>query len=229
MFHMQIHTFVFASGPKPVSSIRYGGWWPCLWCGSWSFMILEVPSNPGHSVILWFYDKPYPEVFLEGWICMCLALECKLTSGSCGLRGSTCFQHIWQVCIILPCADAVRFSYGCLWLSPVGQSHPHCTAFLLVFAFCKGEGLLFWTRMVLSVTDFASPLTVFYLLEVVGKPFSIISFFSHRWIFGWMGCRWYGWAGFFFGCGSLITMTAVSLDRYLKICHLAYGKEEKLH
>ncbi|OXB71536.1 UNVERIFIED_CONTAM: hypothetical protein H355_015757 [Colinus virginianus] len=65
-------------------------------------------------------------------------------------------------------------------------------------------------------------------ISVVGKPFSIISFFSHRWVFGWMGCRWYGWAGFFFGCGSLITMTAVSLDRYLKICHLAYGKEEKL-
>ncbi|KAF2987118.1 hypothetical protein EK904_012054, partial [Melospiza melodia maxima] len=59
-------------------------------------------------------------------------------------------------------------------------------------------------------------------LGISGKPFSIISFFSHRWMFGWMGCRWYGWAGFFFGCGSLITMTAVSLDRYLKICHLSY-------
>lgn len=77
--------------------------------------------------------------------------------------------------------------------------------------------------------DFISQLTFFSPLEVVGKPFSIISFFSHRWVFGWMGCRWYGWAGFFFGCGSLITMTAVSLDRYLKICHLSYGKEEKLY
>lgn len=70
----------------------------------------------------------------------------------------------------------------------------------------------------LSGLTFSSP------LAVVGKPFSIISFFSHRWMFGWIGCRWYGWAGFFFGCGSLITMTAVSLDRYLKICHLSYGK-----
>lgn len=59
---------------------------------------------------------------------------------------------------------------------------------------------------------------------VVGKPFTIISCFCHRWVFGWIGCRWYGWAGFFFGCGSLITMTAVSLDRYLKICYLSYGK-----
>jgi len=35
------------------SSIKCGGWWPCLlWLG-WTSMILEVPSNPGHSVILW--------------------------------------------------------------------------------------------------------------------------------------------------------------------------------
>lgn len=72
--------------------------------------------------------------------------------------------------------------------------------------------------------DFTSGLIFSSPFEVVGKPFSIISFFSHRWMFGWIGCRWYGWAGFFFGCGSLITMTAVSLDRYLKICHLSYGK-----
>ncbi|XP_034966521.1 opsin-5 [Zootoca vivipara] len=60
-------------------------------------------------------------------------------------------------------------------------------------------------------------------ISVLGKPFSIIAFFSHRWIFGWSACRWYGWAGFFFGIGSLITMTAVSLDRYFKICYLSYG------
>jgi len=34
------------------SGIRYGGWWPCLWRGGWSFMIFEVPSNPSHSMIL---------------------------------------------------------------------------------------------------------------------------------------------------------------------------------
>ncbi|XP_054826822.1 opsin-5 [Eublepharis macularius] len=66
-------------------------------------------------------------------------------------------------------------------------------------------------------------------ISVAGKPFSIIAFFSHRWIFGWSGCRWYGWAGFFFGTGSLITMTTVSLDRYFKICHLSYGTWLKRH
>ncbi|KAG1963591.1 opsin-5 [Pimephales promelas] len=66
-------------------------------------------------------------------------------------------------------------------------------------------------------------------ISVTGKPFFIVSSFSHRWLFGWQGCRYYGWAGFFFGCGSLITMTIVSLDRYLKICHLRYGTWFKRH
>ncbi|XP_008335469.1 opsin-5 isoform X2 [Cynoglossus semilaevis] len=61
-------------------------------------------------------------------------------------------------------------------------------------------------------------------ISVTGKPFFIICSLYHRWLFGWEGCQIYGWAGFFFGCGSLITMTMVSLDRYLKICHLQYGK-----
>ncbi|XP_069742858.1 opsin-5 isoform X2 [Narcine bancroftii] len=56
-----------------------------------------------------------------------------------------------------------------------------------------------------------------------GKPFLIVSCFAHRWVFGWIGCHWHGWSGFFFGCGSLITITFISLDRYLKICHLQYG------
>ncbi|KAK7133732.1 hypothetical protein R3I94_015556 [Phoxinus phoxinus] len=66
-------------------------------------------------------------------------------------------------------------------------------------------------------------------ISVTGKPFFIVSSFSHRWLFGWQGCQYYGWAGFFFGCGSLITMTIVSLDRYLKICHLRYGTWFKRH
>ncbi|KAM6463797.1 opsin-5 isoform 3-T3 [Liasis olivaceus] len=70
---------------------------------------------------------------------------------------------------------------------------------------------------------------IYLLIIVTGKPFSVIAFLSHRWIFGWSGCRWYGWAGFFFGVGSLITMTAVSLDRYFKICYLAYGIWLKRH
>ena len=40
-------------GPRAAwSSIKCRGWWSYLWQWGWSFMILEVPSNPGHSVIL---------------------------------------------------------------------------------------------------------------------------------------------------------------------------------
>ena len=28
------------------AAMKCGGWWPCLWGGGWSFMVLEVPSNP---------------------------------------------------------------------------------------------------------------------------------------------------------------------------------------
>jgi len=33
-------------------SAKCGGWWLCLWQRGWRFMILEVPFNLGHSVIL---------------------------------------------------------------------------------------------------------------------------------------------------------------------------------
>ena len=43
-------------GPWAVGcSIRYGGWWPCMWQRGWSLMILGVPSNPSHFMILWFF------------------------------------------------------------------------------------------------------------------------------------------------------------------------------
>ena len=34
------------------SSIKCGGWWPCIQQGDWSLMILEIPFNLGHFVIL---------------------------------------------------------------------------------------------------------------------------------------------------------------------------------
>ena len=34
------------------SRISYEGWQPCLWQEGWSLMILEVPSNPSHSVVI---------------------------------------------------------------------------------------------------------------------------------------------------------------------------------
>jgi len=33
------------------AGMKWGGWWPCLQQRGWSFVILEVPSNPSHSVV----------------------------------------------------------------------------------------------------------------------------------------------------------------------------------
>ena len=33
-----------------LSSTKSGGFWPCLWQEDWNLVILEVPSNPSHSV-----------------------------------------------------------------------------------------------------------------------------------------------------------------------------------
>ncbi|KAJ8005174.1 hypothetical protein DPEC_G00143900 [Dallia pectoralis] len=53
---------------------------------------------------------------------------------------------------------------------------------------------------------------------------------SHGWVFGESGCVWYGWQGFVFGIGSLISTSLISLDRCLKICTLKYGQWiEKRH
>lgn len=52
----QLHT-LFMADITQIQSKR-GGWWPCLWRGGWSFTILEVPSNLGHSVIFCEYLLP---------------------------------------------------------------------------------------------------------------------------------------------------------------------------
>uniref|UniRef100_A0A3Q3LEM4 Opsin-5 n=1 Tax=Mastacembelus armatus TaxID=205130 RepID=A0A3Q3LEM4_9TELE len=116
-------------------------------------------------------------------------------------------------------ADIVAASYICIIgiLSAVGNGY-------VIYMSIKRKAKLKPPELMtvnLAIFDFG--------ISVTGKPFFVVSSFSHRWLFGWKGCRFYGWAGFFFGCGSLITMTLVSLDRYLKICHLRYGTWLKRH
>jgi len=40
------------------------GCWPCSWQGGRNYMIFEVLFNPGHSMILWFYDDDYQCIYL---------------------------------------------------------------------------------------------------------------------------------------------------------------------
>uniref|UniRef100_A0A3B3SZ50 Opsin 5 n=1 Tax=Paramormyrops kingsleyae TaxID=1676925 RepID=A0A3B3SZ50_9TELE len=107
-------------------------------------------------------------------------------------------------------ADMVTAFYACIVgiLSVIGNGYVLYVA-LKRKAKLRPPELM---TMNLAIFDFG--------ISVAGKPFFMASSLSHRWLFGWQGCRYYGWASFFFGCGSLITMTTISLDRYLKICHL---------
>ncbi|KAI7807042.1 putative histamine H2 receptor-like [Triplophysa rosa] len=66
--------------------------------------------------------------------------------------------------------------------------------------------------------------------SLLGAPCIITSSLSHAWIFGEAGCLWYGFQGFVFGIGSLITTSLISLDRCFKICSFQYGQWlEKRH
>ena len=43
--------------------------WPCLRQGGWSLMILEIPSNPSHSMILWHCASWKSQCLIFYWIC----------------------------------------------------------------------------------------------------------------------------------------------------------------
>lgn len=166
--------------------------------------------NTRIRVYFCFMQSPVKHLFpaiLEAWLVLpeqrCYRIQLELSqASSCG---EGYISH--HICCALSPLSTLQSIFSGVSFGQMGQ-----------FTFLK--------KGVFISDGFFCQLMFFSPFEVVGKPFSIISFFSHRWVFGWMGCRWYGWAGFFFGCGSLITMTAVSLDRYLKICHLSYGKKE---
>ncbi|KAL3847731.1 hypothetical protein ACJMK2_018627, partial [Sinanodonta woodiana] len=57
------------------------------------------------------------------------------------------------------------------------------------------------------------------ILPAAGYPLSITSAFQHIWIFGNSGCTVYGFLGFYFGLVSITTLTAMSVVRYIHICH----------
>lgn len=82
---------------------------------------------------------------------------------------------------------------------------------LLVFYWCRSKmvGL-----EVLSV----SLALVDFLCCIVFYPLSIYSSFHHIWLGGSTSCTYYGFGCNFFALCSKLTVTAISLVRYLKIC-----------
>jgi len=47
------------------SSIKWGGWWPCMQQVCWRFMILEVPSSMSRSAILWFLHTSIAVIYFR--------------------------------------------------------------------------------------------------------------------------------------------------------------------
>jgi len=58
------------------SSIKCGGWQPWLQQGGWNLVILGVPSNPSHSMILWnFAMQWFPGYIFHTWA-ICFTVFC---------------------------------------------------------------------------------------------------------------------------------------------------------
>nr|DAC74057.1 TPA_exp: peropsin [Branchiostoma floridae] len=53
---------------------------------------------------------------------------------------------------------------------------------------------------------------------IFGYPFSGASSLRSHWLFGGVGCQWYGFNGMFFGMANIGLLTCVAVDRYLVIC-----------
>ncbi|XP_055330708.1 melanopsin-like [Paramacrobiotus metropolitanus] len=63
----------------------------------------------------------------------------------------------------------------------------------------------------LAVADFCMSMTTF--------PFFITSSFAQRWLYGKIGCDYYGFSGGLFGMVGISTMASIAVDRYLSITH----------
>ncbi|XP_071115984.1 opsin-5-like [Haliotis cracherodii] len=65
-------------------------------------------------------------------------------------------------------------------------------------------------------------------MTAVCFPFVISSSFAQEWIHGDVGCTMYGFLSFLFGNGSISTLSAISVERYLVICRKYQGYREDI-
>ncbi|XP_019571683.2 melanopsin isoform X2 [Rhinolophus sinicus] len=82
----------------------------------------------------------------------------------------------------------------------------------VIYTFCRSRGLRTPANMFiinLAVSDF--------LMSFTQAPVVFASSIYKRWLFGEAGCEFYGFCGALFGITSMITLTAIALDRYLVI------------
>ncbi|XP_037353570.1 melanopsin [Talpa occidentalis] len=82
----------------------------------------------------------------------------------------------------------------------------------VIYTFCRSRGLRTPANMFiinLAVSDF--------LMSFTQAPVFFASSLYKQWLFGETGCEFYAFCGALFGITSMITLTAIALDRYLVI------------
>ncbi|XP_050705546.1 rhodopsin, GQ-coupled-like isoform X1 [Eriocheir sinensis] len=61
-------------------------------------------------------------------------------------------------------------------------------------------------------------------LAVFSYPAPTISSFTHRWLFGNLGCQLYGFVCYTLGIATIVSMAALAVVRYLKTCTHTYSR-----
>ncbi|XP_045698206.1 melanopsin [Phyllostomus hastatus] len=82
----------------------------------------------------------------------------------------------------------------------------------VIYTFCRSRSLRTPANMFiinLAISDF--------LMSFTQAPVVFASSLYKRWLFGEAGCKFYAFCGALFGITSMITLTAIALDRYLVI------------
>ncbi|KAB1270749.1 Melanopsin [Camelus dromedarius] len=82
----------------------------------------------------------------------------------------------------------------------------------VIYTFCRSRGLRTPANIFiinLAVSDF--------LMSFTQAPVFFASSLYKQWLFGEAGCEFYAFCGALFGITSMITLTAIALDRYLVI------------
>ncbi|KAK5611930.1 Melanopsin [Crenichthys baileyi] len=83
---------------------------------------------------------------------------------------------------------------------------------LVIYVFCRSETLRSPSNLLvvnLAVADF--------LMSVTQSPVFFVASLHRRWVFGEFACELYAFCGALFGISSMMTLTAISLDRCLAI------------
>nr|BAS66936.1 mammalian-like melanopsin [Eptatretus burgeri] len=85
---------------------------------------------------------------------------------------------------------------------------------VVMFAFCRSKPLRTPTNMLIVNLAFSD-----FMMSITQAPAFFVASLHKRWIFGEKGCELYGFCGAVFGISSMITLTAISIDRYYVITH----------